>query len=218
VFEHRPEGLAKRKSDFCMRARNPVILMLAFAIAIPAMPGWDARAVGLDLDSPGRASVAVKLPRDRVADRDSLLAQSGNPLWAVPLGELHATRDRPIFSASRRPPSPPAVFASVAPAAPPKPVPQLPDRPPLVLLGTIIGGSLRVGIFHEQTTTKTVRLNVGESHDRWVLRSVSASDARFETPDQGATLVLRPAAQLAMKGDPAPEPPVAVVARRKRNR
>ena len=38
----------------------------------------------------------------------------GNPLWAIPsCSKLSATRDRPLFSASRRPPTPPA-----APAAP----------------------------------------------------------------------------------------------------
>src|SRR5437762_14197470 len=29
---------------------------------------------------------------------------AGNPLWSVPLSVLSATQDRPIFSASRRPP------------------------------------------------------------------------------------------------------------------
>ena len=36
----------------------------------------------------------------------------GNPLWSIPLSALSATRERPIFSASRRPPQP----AVVAPA------------------------------------------------------------------------------------------------------
>src|ERR1700731_1446470 len=42
-------------------------------------------------------------------------ALGANPLWAIPLGALAGARDRPIFSASRRP-IPPAV----APAAAPK--------------------------------------------------------------------------------------------------
>src|SRR5476649_297820 len=32
------------------------------------------------------------------------LPVSGNPLWSVPLSVLTATQERPIFSASRRPP------------------------------------------------------------------------------------------------------------------
>src|SRR6201995_4331257 len=35
---------------------------------------------------------------------------SANPLWAIPLTKLSGTRDRPIFSPSRRPP-PPVVAA-----------------------------------------------------------------------------------------------------------
>src|SRR5258708_33146709 len=35
---------------------------------------------------------------------------TGNPLWAVPLDALSMTRERPLFSPSRRPP-PPVVVA-----------------------------------------------------------------------------------------------------------
>ena len=37
---------------------------------------------------------------------------SANPLWAMPLAQFPVTRERPIFSPSRRPPSP-----AVAPVA-----------------------------------------------------------------------------------------------------
>src|ERR1700731_1377944 len=46
----------------------------------------------------------------------------GNPLWGIPISALDATRERPIFSASRRPPMPLVVAQGVAAAlAPPKP-------------------------------------------------------------------------------------------------
>src|SRR5439155_12745077 len=38
---------------------------------------------------------------------------SGNPLWSVPLSVLSATQERPIFSASRRPPQRAVVAPSV---------------------------------------------------------------------------------------------------------
>lgn len=87
-----------------------------------------------------------------------------------------------------------------------------------MLLGTIIGGGLRVGIFHEETTTKTVRLAVGESREGWVLRSVTARDANFEAADRVATLVLRPALQAAIKDDRTSEmtEPLPPVRHRKR--
>src|SRR5438445_6924776 len=47
-------------------------------------------------------------------------APSGNPLWGVPLKSLSASRERPIFLPSRRPPAP-AVRAAYA--EPPKSAP-----------------------------------------------------------------------------------------------
>ena len=42
--------------------------------------------------------------------------RAGNPLWAIPLSALSATRDRPLFSTSRRPP----IVAVPIVAPPPK--------------------------------------------------------------------------------------------------
>ena len=77
---------------------------------------------------------------------------------------------------------------------------------------------MHVGIFHEEATTKTVRLSVGESREGWVLRSVSAKDANFEAADHVATLELRRSFQSAMKGDRTSEltEPVLPVRHRKR--
>jgi general secretion pathway protein N len=189
-----------------MQARRCVILTFAFGIAIAGTGKWIAHA-------------AVEFPRDLLAsDPKPPLHQTGNPLWSVPIANLNATRDRPIFSASRRPARPPAVFVAAVPPPPSPAAVPLPDRPPLVLLGTIIGGSLHIGIFHEESTTKTVRLSVGESREGWILRSVTANDANFEATDRVATLVLRPPFQSAMRADGTSEltEPLPPVRRRKR--
>src|SRR5215470_6293017 len=76
----------------------------------------------------------------------------GNPLWAIPLNTLTTTRARPIFSPSRRPP-PPAIVA--APYVPPsQATPTEPDRPQLMLVGTVAGEQEAFGIFLDQTTNK----------------------------------------------------------------
>jgi hypothetical protein len=184
-----------------MQSGKVTVLMLVLVITIPAPRGWDARAaVGPDLDASSSVSEA---------------APTGNPLWAVPLDALHATRDRPLFSASRRPPAPPPVFAEAGPP-PARAPPLLPDHPSLVLLGTISGDALHVGIFHDSATTKTIRLSVGENFDGWLLRAVSSIDARFENEGRAATLLLRPTAQLAMKGDTAPDMPATPLRRKRR--
>jgi len=178
-----------------MPAGRSIALLLALAVAsggVPATGLWAANE---------NASAATKPARNPVAPAlGSPLAPSGNPLWAIPLGELQATRERPIFSSSRRPPAP-QVFALAA-AEPPKlaPPPPEPTRPPLVLMGTIIGESRQIGIFLEETTKEMVRLATGEGHRGWLLRSVDRLGVQFERGERVATLMLRPPDQQKVPG------------------
>jgi general secretion pathway protein N len=117
-------------------------------------------------------------------------APTGNPLWAFPLRLLTATRERPIFSPSRRPPAPAVVAAPRMP--PPAPVvkPAEPDHPPLEIVGTIVGGSDGIGVFIDETTRGVVRLKTGQVHDGWVLRSIEGREATFEKDRRKAKLTL----------------------------
>jgi general secretion pathway protein N len=117
-------------------------------------------------------------------------APAGNPLWALPLERLSITRERPIFSPSRRPPTPaPTYVAPVAvrqPAKPPEP-----ERPAVWLIGTVIGTDVQIGIFLEKATHNVVRLHLGEEHQGWVLRLVKAREVTL-VKDVEETLVLEP--------------------------
>jgi general secretion pathway protein N len=116
---------------------------------------------------------------------------SGNPLWAVPFKSLSATRERPIFSPSRRPPPPPVIAAPFAPAAPPPPPrPSEPDHPLLTLLGTIVGATEGIGIFYDDATREVVRLKTGEEHAGWRLRSIQGREAIFRKNLRDVTLAL----------------------------
>src|SRR5262249_27063735 len=73
-------------------------------------------------------------PAGAPADGGPSLAQpaaasepSANPLWAIPLRQLTATRERPPFSPSRRPRAALAAKPPPAPAPPPKPAE--PEKP-----------------------------------------------------------------------------------------
>jgi hypothetical protein len=116
-------------------------------------------------------------------------ALSANPLWAIPLSQIPITRDRPIFSPSRRPPPP-----AVAPAAIPKvaavPKPREPERPQLTLVGTIASDDEGFGIFLDQSTKAVFRLKVGEDHQGWKLRSVQGREATLEKDQQVVPLAL----------------------------
>lgn len=126
-------------------------------------------------------------------------AQTGNPLWAIPLATLNATRERPIFSPSRRPPP-------VASAPANNPVVRVPtksrepERPQLALVGTIIGQKGGFGLFVDDTTKGVVRMRTGDSYHGWILRALHGRDATLEKDEQTTTLSLPRPADDIMKG------------------
>jgi hypothetical protein len=110
----------------------------------------------------------------------------GNPLWAISLASLTATRQRPIFSPSRRPPprrdgGPNQMAASTA---------ARPGRPPLVLVGAIAGESGGLAILLDETSKRIVRLKRGESHSGWTLRQVKGREATLQRDRDTAILAL----------------------------
>jgi general secretion pathway protein N len=119
-------------------------------------------------------------------------AKSANPLWAIPLATLATTRDRPIFSPSRRPPPPAVAPAPVAAAPPPRPKPAKVERPQLALVGTIAGPEQSFGIFVDQATKTALRLKLGEDYQGWRLRAVASREVTLEHDDQTAVLSLPP--------------------------
>ncbi|HTV33383.1 MAG TPA: hypothetical protein VME69_09845 [Methylocella sp.] len=113
----------------------------------------------------------------------------GNPLWAIPLSALSSTRDRPLFSASRRPPQPPPQPEVVA-VVPPPPPPAEPEKPPFTLVGTAVSQPRQVALVLDQASKALLRLHVGESAKGWVLRSVELRDMTMEKDSQSVTLAM----------------------------
>jgi general secretion pathway protein N len=116
---------------------------------------------------------------------------TGNPLWAVPLKALSVTRERPIFSPSRRPPPPVVV------GLPPEPVrprvvqkPAEPERPRLALVGTVTGEAENIAVFLDEATKEVVRLKAGENHTGWILRSVTGREVVLQKDSETAILAL----------------------------
>src|SRR6266699_2349966 len=146
--------------------------LAASAMAATPPPGLGPESAlnagGLD---PTADRPAVPITRERGA--------SGNPLWGIPLRTLTATRERPLFSPSRRPPAPPPVAAPKPPEA---------EHPPLTIVGTIVGGGDAIGVFINQATNEVIRIHAGQAHEGWVLRSVHGREASFEKEERQATL------------------------------
>src|SRR6266480_1562363 len=116
---------------------------------------------------------------------------SGNPLWSIPLSVLTATQERPIFSASRRPPpravaAPPVEQVS---ASPPKAAE--PERPPLALIGAVVGDSEAIAVFVDRTNQKMIRLRQGDTHAGWLLSSVLRREVTLKKDDRTETIALK---------------------------
>lgn len=149
-------------------------------------------------------------PFARLAREPAKALPSGNPLWSVPLSSLSATHERPIFSASRRPPQR-AVIAPAEQASVPPPPSAEPDRPGLALIGAVVGDGDAIAVLLDRTSQKIVRLRQGDSHAGWRLSSVLGREVTFKKADRTEVLVLQrqegpvgaPAGRPAM---PAPEP------------
>jgi general secretion pathway protein N len=180
----------------------------AWAVAATPPAGLDTPESALNPVVDGSDRPAVAITRERVP--------TGNPLWGIPVRILTATRERPLFSPSRRPPAPPVVAApapptrSFAPAKPPEP-----DHPLLTIVGTIVSASDSIAVFVDQATNEVIRIHAGQEHGGWVLRSVHGREASFEKNERTSTLALpapgevpaRGAAPaLAGMGQPVPAP------------
>jgi hypothetical protein len=128
---------------------------------------------------------------------------SANPLWAMPLAQFPVTRERPIFSPSRRPLAP-AVAPVMVPKVAAAPKPREPERPQLTLVGTIAGDEEGFGIFLDQSTKAVLRLKVGEDFQGWKLRSVQGRETALEKDQQVVTLVLPQPGQVTTEVPPPP--------------
>ncbi len=146
-----------------------------------------------------------------------------NPLHAIPLGALSATRDRPLFSPERRRPPPPAAVAPQPVAAPPSPPqPATAEPPPFQLVGTIVGAGARVALLLNRSTNAVTRLREGESELGWRASSVAARSIVLQRGGASATLELpksntgaheAPPANPAAEAAPPPSaPPVGPTA------
>jgi general secretion pathway protein N len=166
------------------RVLTGTIALVAIGAALSVPP---AQADSVDQSPNPPASDAR-----RAASKAPAVMPTGNPLWTIPLSQLAVTRDRPIFSPSRRPPAP----VVAAPIYVPPPAPRIakaePERPPLTLVGTIAGEKDAIAVFVLQGTGTTIRLHPNESHEGWVLLSVQGREATLQKAGASAVMALAP--------------------------
>ena len=136
-----------------------------------ARPAPEVEAAPPAADGTG-ASNPASLSGARLAPDPNAGSRAGNPLWAIPLSTLAATRDRPLFSASRRPPIVAVPIVAPLPQKQEALAPPPPERPSLALVGTIISPKASVAVLQESNTEAISRLRVGEENDGWQVRGI----------------------------------------------
>ena len=169
------------------RLTNRILVLTTFTVATTAMISV-LPAGAEQVDEAGKTSGTqigqTTSHPEQVSSDASMLA--GRAVLPVPLSKLSMTRDRPIFSPSRRPPplaAPPVIAKRVEPAKPP-------EQPPLILVGTVAGGDSAIAVFVEQSTENTVRLRVNESHQGWTLRSIEGREVTLLKDQKSSVLAL----------------------------
>ncbi|MGA2127082.1 MAG: hypothetical protein ABSG76_13115 [Xanthobacteraceae bacterium] len=116
-------------------------------------------------------------------------AVSGNPVAEIPLDRLSATRERPLFSPSRRPPfrREPAPMVHVEQAPPPPP----PITPPSVALyGIVVGLQGPRAFIATGPSERIVRVRPGDDVDGWRVTAISERRLVLSRADLSATFTL----------------------------
>ena len=198
-----------------------LVLLSGGMVSVGLSPGLRAATSSTDIlsdDRPGATPDSVDVsavkPLAKPSREPGKALPTGNPLWSVPLSALSATQERPIFSASRRPPQR-AVVAPVQQAVAPPP-PPVPDHPALALIGAVVGDDDAIAVFLDRSNQKIIRLRQGDSHAGWLLNSVQGREVTLKKADQSEVLVLQrqeagapsgvPGMSAGVPGMPLPQP------------
>lgn len=172
---------------FAVQARALIIFSVAIAVSAAVLPA-DAGSIDQNVNSTRTTNARAAANSVKAAsDEHTLVA---NPVWAIPLSKLSATRDRPIFSPSRRPPplpSPPAIAKLIEPSKPTGP-----ENPPFTLVGTVAGEHSGLAVFVEQAKEAVVKLHVNESYKGWILRSIKGREVELQKAGKSSVLALAP--------------------------
>jgi hypothetical protein len=133
------------------------------------------------------AAFASRVPTaDANDDASRSGAMLGNPLWAVTLDRLPATRDRPLFSPSRRPPAPPESHQVKVVAAVPTPR----GPPSIVLLGVVTDISGAWALVRAGGSDKTMHARIGDEIAGWKVSEIASRGMVLSSEDRSVSFSL----------------------------
>src|SRR6266404_2187712 len=108
-----------------------------------------------------------------------------SPLAAQPLDRLSATRERPLFSPTRRPPPPPPPVV-IAPEPPPPP----PPPPDVALFGIVMDGDEAHAVVRAGPAAKIMRVRVGDDICGWKVAQIDGRRLILSLDDRIATFLM----------------------------
>jgi len=119
-------------------------------------------------------------------------AALANPVATLSLDRLAATRERPLFSPSRRPPPPPPEPIASHPPPPPPP-------PNLTLFGVVMDDEDAHAVVQTGSANKIRRLRIGDDIDGWKVSQIEQRRLVLSLDSRLATFTM-----FNPKGSPAP--------------
>jgi hypothetical protein len=107
------------------------------------------------------------------------------PLASQPLESLSATRERPLFSPTRRPPPPPPAVVQGPPPPPPPPPP-----PAVALFGIVMDGENARAIIRASPGDKVTRVGIGDDVGGWKVAQIEGRKLVLILDGRLATFVM----------------------------
>jgi hypothetical protein len=126
--------------------------------------------------------VAGDLPGQADGQPGSALA---SPLAGQPLERLSATRERPLFSPTRRPPPPPPPVVHL-----PEPPPPPPPPPDVALLGVVMDGDEARAVVRTSPAAKVMRVRIGDDIGGWIVRQIDGRQLVLSLDDRIETFTM----------------------------
>jgi hypothetical protein len=108
---------------------------------------------------------------------------AATPLATQPLDRLSVTRERPLFSPTRRPPPPPPAVAEAPAPAPPPP-------PDVALFGIVMDGARARAVIRANPAAKVTRVEIGDDVGGWKVAQIEGRKLVLALDGRLATFVM----------------------------
>jgi general secretion pathway protein N len=115
---------------------------------------------------------------------------NANPISALDLDALSATRELPLFTPSRTPPIVVEAEPEPEPVIEPEIVEETADPPPLELIGIVVTEAEQVVLLMDQSTGEVQRIRPGDDFQGWTVSIIDSRTVELESEGNSQTLTM----------------------------